>query len=190
MGFRIGEEDIAGEGDEGVGDDEVSAEEIGAIRRLVKKMRARPTARRPGSGLGLAPSRPTGAVTPYGEPVMAREEAIRADLYQQFGLGFLTNALAGVGALTQNFIERFKTGRLLLTETAPGNIVNSIFIGIRPQGANLGAAPVAGYAGGAFETRVSFDTGEIGWPFTVNVTTTAAAQTIAGMAFGSTIKRG
>lgn len=176
--YRIGdEEDIAGEliGD----DDEVSAEEIG--RRVARALRKR--------GTGLMRSRDTGVRTPYGQPVQARHAEVRADLYQVFGLGSVTVAAPGGALLQQNFIERFTPGRLLLTETTPGaNILQQILIGIRPQTANIGSVPVAAFGAGAFETRVHFDTGEVGQPFSLNIVTGAAAQTIAGCAFGTTIK--
>jgi hypothetical protein len=175
MSYYIGDDDIAGE------DDEVSAEEIGRALRRVMRGRKGPPA-------GIMRTRPTGITTPYGQEVLAHQREIRADLYQVFGLGVVTNALAGAFTLSQPFVERFKPGRLLLTETAPGNVVNIITIGVRPQGANLAAMPVAGFGAGAFETRIAFDVGEIGQPFSVQGTTTLAAQTVAGMAYGTTIK--
>jgi hypothetical protein len=174
MPYSIGDDDIAGEGD-----DEVSAEEIGAaVRRVLKQRRS-----------GIMPTRKTGITTPYGQAVLERPREIRADLYQVFGLGSVTNAAAGAAALAQPFIERFKPGRVILAETAAGNIVTGIFVGVRPQGANLAAMPVAGFGAGAFETRIAFDTGEIGQNFTFNLLTVAAAQTVSGMAFGTTIKQ-
>jgi hypothetical protein len=174
MSYRIGDDDIAGE------DDEVSAEEIGrAVRRMMKGG---------GRQSGLVKTRATGVTTPYGNQVLSHEREVRADLYQVFGLGFVTNAAAGPFVLAQPFIEKFKPGRLLLTETAPGNVINSIFVGVKPQGANLAGMPVAGFGPGAFETRIAFDLGEIGQFFTINGTTVAAAQTVAGMAYGTTVK--
>lgn len=174
MTFRIGDDDIAGEGDE------VSAEEIG---RAIRKMR------KTGQLKGMLASRPTGVTTPYGQEVLAHPTEVRADLYQVMGLGSVTNAAAGAFTLSQLFLERLKPSRLILTETTLGaNIITGIFVGVRPQTANLAAMPVAGFAPGAFETRFSFDVGQIGQPFQVNGTTVGAAQTITGMCFGTVIK--
>lgn len=176
--------DIAGEDDEISGDDD----EIGAIVAAVRRRMAtkRPTRSTPQGMLRLMP---TGARTPYGQPVVAKEREIDASLYQVFGLGAVTVAVAGASALTQPFLEKFKPGRLVLAETAAGNLVTGLFVGIRPQAANLASLPVAAFAGQNNEVRVAFDVGEIGQPFTVNLLTTIAAQTISGMAFGTTIKK-
>jgi hypothetical protein len=184
MTYQIGY-DIAGEDDDMVmGDDD----EIGAI---VAAVRRRMAAKRPmmrSTPKGMVRTMPTGVKTPYGQPVVAKEREIDASLYQVFGLGSVTVAVAGAAALSQPFIEKFKPGRLVLGETAVVNLVTGIFVGIRPQGANLASLPVSAFAGGNNEVRVAFDAGEIGQNFTINLLTTAAAQTLSGMAFGTTIK--
>ena len=186
MGYHIGGTDIAGEGDE-VGD-EISAEDVEVGARIARALRGGGRRPAPTRGGGLVPSKPTGATTPYGQPVMQRQQEVRADLWAEMGLGTATNALAGAMQLQQQFIERFKTGRLMLEQTAPGNVLNTVFIGMKPQGANLGARPVSAYANNAVGAMVSYDAGEIGQQYTLNLTTVLAAQTITGMAFGTVVK--
>jgi len=137
----------------------------------------------------MVPHIATGATTPYGAPVLASKRETDASLYQVFGLGSATLAIAGAGELQQTFLERFKPGRLLLSESiAGGSTIQGIFIGVRPQSANIASMPTAAFAGTSFETRIAFDTGEIGQPFTVTLAGGAAQVTVSGMAFGTTIK--
>ena len=139
--------------------------------------------------LNMVPQLNTGAVTPYGAPVMAQKKETDASLYQVFGLGQVELGIGAAGQLQQPFLERFKPGRLLLSESVSGgSTITGIFIGVRPQTANLSSMPTAAFGAGSFETRISFDTGEVGQPFTVDVTGGAAAVTVGGMAFGTTIK--
>lgn len=194
-----GEWDIAGDYDDD--DDEVGgprrrarkmARKLRRMRRRQSRLASRIASRVAQSAevqasLGLAPQIPTGITTPYGNPVTATKRQVDASLYQVFGLGTQTLAAAGAGSLQKNFVERFKPGRLLLSEDLPGNTVEGIFIGVRPQTANIASMPIAAFAAGAFEVRVAFDVGEPGWPFTVNFATVAAATTVSGMAFGTTI---
>ena len=194
--YRIGEADIAGEGDEEVGDDdEVSAEDVEIGARIARAMRGgrrwkgrapmrASTARVP----GLVRGTKTGATTPYGQPVLAHKREERADAWAEMGLGAVTNPLAGPATLQQQFIERFKTGRMMLDQTGPGNLLNTVLIGMKPQGANLAARPVSAYANNAVGALVNYDMGEIGQLFTLNLTTVAAAQTLSGMAFGTVVK--
>ena len=183
--YRIGEDDdIAGEGDEdGAGGDEIGAI-VAAVRRVMRGKRGRGTSRS-----GMVRQVDTGARTPYGEPVLAHEPVIDASKWQTMGLGFVVVALAGAAQLVQPFLEAFTPGRLVLEQTAAGNLVNGIFIGVRPQIGNLAAMPVSAFGPGAFESRIKFDTGQPAIPFTINLITVAAAQTISGMAYGTVIKR-
>lgn len=176
--YRIGEQDIAGEGD-----DEVSAEDVEIGARIARALR-----KTGGKVPGLVKGVPTGVTTPYGRQVTAHKEEVRADMWAEMGLGAFTNALAGPGVLQQQFIERFKTGRLMLEQTAPGNLLNTVLIGMKPQGANLAARPISAYANNAVGALVDYDAGSIGQLFTLNCTTVAAAQTVSGMAFGTVIK--
>ena len=190
--YSIGDEvDIAGEND----DDEISAEdvEIGAeIARAIRRRRGRAPARSGKSGAvrlpGLVKSTPTGITTPYGRQVSARKTETKADAWAEMGLGFFTNALAGPGVLQQQFIERFKTGRLMLEQTGPGNLLNTVLIGMKPQGANLAARPISAYANNSVGALVNYDEGQIGQLFTLNCTTVVAAQTVSGMAFGTVVQ--
>ena len=163
-GYNIGALDI-GAWDLGAEDD-IGDDDVGARRRAVR----RPVPH-----------------TPYGSPVRVKQQKAREYLYQAFGLGAFTAGGAGAGLLSQVFQEAFRPERLTLVETVAGQQITGIFVGVRPQLANLAVMPVAAFAAGAFETRVAFDAGNPGQSFVVNLNFLAAA-TVTGMAFGSVVK--
>ncbi len=171
-------DDVAGEGDD-VGYD--VGYDVG---------RRKP--RRDPPGLARAPmSRgPALAAGPYGGTVRAVEPKSVMTRYQVFGLGQVTTAAPGGWNLSQTFQESFRAERLVLNESvANDNVIQGIFVGVRPQSANIAAIPLAAFASNAFETRVQFDTGQPGQVFQV-VGTSAAGSTISGMAFGTVLKAG
>lgn len=158
-----------------LGAQDIGAEdEIGAVKRAIARRRAMPAKASP--------------INPYGNPVTVQADRPRRYAYQVFGLGSATLGGAGTTSLNQVFQEAFRPERLVLSDSVAGNsTITGIFIGVRPQLANIGSLPASLFAATTFETRVEFDTGNPGQNFLVNVTM-AAAGTISGGAFGSVVK--
>jgi hypothetical protein len=162
--------DIAGEIE---GDDDEAGYDIGAAAR-----------RRP---MGKAVARVVPR-TPYGNPVAAGSRGPREVLYQVFGMGAATLGAAGSTLLSQVAQETFRPERLILSDSVAGNsTVTGIFLGVRPQFANLASMPAAAFAAGAFEVRVTFDTIQAGKTAQINITM-AAAGTISGGFFGTMVR--
>ena len=126
--------------------------------------------------------------TPYGNPVQASSHGPREMLYQVFGMGAATLGGAGATALAQVAQETFRPERLILADSVANNsTITGIFMGVRPQFANLASMPASAFAAGAFETRVTFDTIQAGKTAQINVTM-AAAGTISGGFFGTMVR--
>jgi hypothetical protein len=154
----------------GIGIDEMGALELGALE------------------IGARRAQKVVPKSPYGNTIHIQQDRPRSYAYQVFGLGSSTLGAAGATTLNQVFQEPFRPERLVLSDSVAGNsVVNSIFIGVKPQMANNASFPAVLFGAGTFETRIAFDCGQPGQNFLVNLTL-AAAGTISGGAFGSVIK--
>lgn len=161
LGDVLGDDEMAGDelgdvlGDELQG---LDSDQLGAVRRLIRRSRKRSTAR--------------------GDRTMANR------IYD-LGLGSVTIAAGAVGQLTGAPAIRFRVDRLFLVPTAPGLLLLDVKAGIVSQSVGGAGSPVESFSPQAIGARMSGQTLDPAVPVILTISNpTIAAITISGNIIG------